>query len=96
MKFTKKETSDIIHFFNIIKNRINIDKIDSIKIPSVIRTNLITYGLYAGRIIQIIKNKTKTKDESKLENADEIIKEMFGEDFFNWISEGHKKFTYKY
>jgi len=96
MKFTKKETSDMKYFFDIVKNRINIDKANSIKIPSVVRTNLITYGFYAGRIIQIIKNKTKTKDESKLENADEIIKEMFGEDFFNWISKEHKKFTYKY
>jgi len=94
MKFTKKEERNIKHRFELIKNLLHINKVYEYKniIPKFIRKNLILYGIQTGRIIEIVYRKINfTKEEANL-NADEIILEMFGPEFFKWISEGHKDF----
>lgn len=98
MKFTKKEISNIKHYFFIIKQRLEIHKIYEKNIkkhyPEFVKLNLIKYGFYAGRIIEIIYRRINFKDEEKNLNADELIKELFGEDFFNWVCNDHKEFTH--
>ena len=96
MKFTKKEISDIKWYFNLIKQRMEVSKIYENKssIPEFIKLNLIKYGIFTGRIIEIIKRRIDYKKLENNLNADEIIKEKFGEDFFNWICKENKKIIY--
>ena len=96
MKFTKKEISDIKWFYNKIKARISINKVyeDKNVIPEFIKINLIKYGFFTGRIVEIIKRRINYKDLNKNKNADELMLELFGKDFFDWICKGNKKFTY--
>jgi len=94
MKFTKKEERNIKHRFEIIQNLLNINKIyeDKNIIPQLIRKNLILYGIQAGRIIETIYRKINFNKEENNLNTDEIILEMFGKDFFDWISKKHGDF----
>jgi len=94
MKFTKKEISDIQFFFKIIKNRIELEKSNEKLTESSRRSNYILYGIHAGRIFEIIHRRIDFKKEENNLNTDNLIKELFGEVFFNWLSFGHKKFTY--
>jgi len=96
MKFTKKEISDIKGYYRIIKSKIEVSKIyeKNNKVPEFIKLNLIKYGIYTGRIIEIIKRRINYKDLEKNKNADELILELFNKDFFEWICGGNKKFIY--
>ena len=92
MKFTKKEISDIKYFFTIIKNRIK--KSNEKLTENLKRNNWILYGVYAGRIFEIIHRRIDFKREEKNLNADNLILELFGQEFFNWLTFDHKQFTY--
>jgi len=98
MKFTKKDISNIKHYNNLIKKIMEINKIYENKInniiPKYIKINLINYGLYTGRIKEIIHRRINFKDLEKNENADELIKETFGKDFFKWFTKDNNKFIY--
>lgn len=96
MKFTKKEIRDIKDFFSRIQSRLEINKVYENKnpIPEFIKINLIKYGIYAGRVIEIIHRRIDFKNEEKNLNADELIKELFGKDFFDWICKKNNRFIY--
>lgn len=96
MKFTKKEISDIRWYYDKIVARMEINKVyeDKKVIPSGIKVNLIKYGIFTGRIIEIIKRRINYKDLDKNLNADELILEKFGQEFFDWLCKGNKKFIH--
>lgn len=96
MKFTKKEISDIKWYFKRIVGAMEIGKAyeKNNPMPEFIKINLIKYGVAAGRIIEIVKRRINYKDISKNENTDDLMKDLFGEDFFEWICSKHKKFIY--
>jgi len=94
MKFTKKEISDIKFYFEVIQNRIKLEKSNKKLTESSKRSNYILYGVYAGRIFEIIYRRTDYKKEENNLNADNLILELFGQDFFNWLTHNHKQFTY--
>lgn len=96
MKFTKKETSDIKWHFKNIVSSMQINKIyeNNNPMPEFIKTNLIKYGIAAGRIIEIIKRRINYKDLSKNKNTDKLMQDIFGNDFFEWICIKHKSFIY--
>jgi len=95
MKFTKREERNIKHRFGLVQNLLSINKIyeDKNIIPKLARKNLILYGIQAGRIIEIVYRKINFNKEENNLNSDEIILEMFGANFFRWISEDHKEFV---
>ena len=96
MKFTKKDIRDIKYYNTIIKKLMEISKIYENKIndiiPKYIKINLINYGLYTGKIKEIIHRRINFKDLEKNNNADELIRETFGEDFYKWLTEDNKRF----
>lgn len=96
MKFTKKEETDIKWYFRLLQERMEVNKLFENKqvIPEFYKINLILYGKFTGRIIEIIKRRINYKDLDKNLNADEIIKEKFGENFFNWLCKDNKRFIY--
>jgi len=96
MKFTKKEIKDIKYYFSTTMNRLEINKIYENKkaIPEFIKINLVKYGICTGRIIEIIHRRIDFKNDEKNLNADELIKELFGEKFFTWICKDNKGFIY--
>ena len=95
MKFTKREERNIKHRFGLVQNLLSINKIyeDKNIIPKLARKNLILYGIQAGRIIEIVYRKINFNKEENNLNSDEIILEMFGANFFRWISKDHKEFV---
>jgi len=98
MKFTKKDISSLKYYYDRIKNRMEISNIyesnNKKPIPEFIKINLIKYGIFVGRIYEIIRKRINLKNEEKLLNADEIIKQELGIDFFNWICTENRKFIY--
>lgn len=98
MKFTKKDISSIKHYDKIIKKIMEVNKLYENRIekeiPRNIKIYLIKYGIYVGRILEIIHRRINFKDEEKNLNADILIKETFGEPFFKWLTEENKQFIY--
>jgi len=90
MKFTKREIRNIEIYYDKVKKGMKIaeDKPNN-------KTNLIFYGYYTGRIHEIVYKKISFNDIEKNNNADQLIKETFGNIFFNWLIYEHKKFTYE-
>jgi len=98
MKFTKKDIGSIKYYNNIINKIMEVNKLYENRInkevPRSIKINLIKYGIYVGRIFEIIHRRINFKDLEKNENADELIKETFGESFFIWLTKKNKQFLY--
>lgn len=98
MKFSKRDISDIKFYYEKLKRRIEISEIyennNKKPIPEFIKVNLIKYGIYVGRIYEIIRKRISLKDDEKNLNADELIKSEIGEEFFKWICFENKKYIY--
>jgi len=94
VRFTKKEISNIKFYFKIIQKRIELEKPGGKLTERSKRSNYILYGVYAGKIFEIIHQRVDFKKEENNLNADSLILELFGQEFFNWLASGHKKFTY--
>lgn len=98
MKFTKKDISSIKYYIGLINKITEISKVYEKKInkeiPRLIKINLIKYGIYVGRITEIIHRRINFKDLEKNENADKLIEETFGTNFFKWLTKDKNNFIY--
>jgi hypothetical protein len=83
MKLTKRELTYIQGYFGTLK--------DIMKRPET-RSNLIKYGIFAGRFAEIMWRRI---DVDKLEETEEYIKKTLGEEFYNWYMAGHEEFLMK-
>ena len=88
MKLTKNEIARVDKYWHIVQTFM-WDKLPE-------RHALIKYGYCVGVIHQIIHGRIywSDKDLVKNNNADAYLLENFGQDFLDWMSGGHRKFSF--
>lgn len=88
MKLTKKEISQINLYWSILQSYF--------KGKEENKATFIKYGWFSGRIKQIIMSRVyyDDKDLHKNENTDEYLREQFGDEFIEWLCNGHRRYAY--
>ena len=86
MKLTKREITYIQGYFG------NIERI--MKEPET-RKNLITYGIFCGRFMEIVYRRIKWDEPGEIKCAENYIKNTLGNNFWQWYIKEHEQFLNK-